>query len=62
LCENKRTKKIMLPIVSNDKELERIQIPPETRLMLNISVNILFEILSQDQRYLETSKGDFTYK
>lgn len=33
-----------------------IQVPQETRLILSLSVNILFENLSQDQRYLKTSK------
>lgn len=49
----------MLSIVQSNKELAGIQMPWETRLILSISVNILFENLSQDQRYLKTSKGGF---
>lgn len=50
----------MLPIVSSDKELARIRIPQETRLIVSISVNILFQNPSQeDQNYLKTSKEGF---
>lgn len=49
----------MLSIVQSDKELAGTQMPWETRLILSISVNILFENLIQDQRYLKTSKGGF---
>lgn len=58
-CASERTKKRMLPFVSSDKELARIQIPQETRLILSISVNILFQNPSQDQKYLKTSKEGF---
>lgn len=49
----------MWPIVLSDKELAGIQILQETRLILSESVNILFENLSQEQKFLKTSKGGF---